>query len=700
MKRLLLQIGAMLFVAILGVVAIAQAQRSLRAKEPPRTRAQAVGGAQQSAARLLDKTAKAAQQNPQAATPSTLSASPARTTEQQPLPKSSNTAPVAYDEPMPFQEVPPEELHGTINDGHVLQAVSEAELSPTPDAQFEFAPEAEPTEEEYRQWELDEAARTQLESHDDNHYVPHRMSQQASAHEAPATNPSSPSPWGEPTPAEPQHFRNTPAALGSDADYSAAPQSAAASSLPQAGTGRPGSRDLEGMQAAALTVEKVAPADLQVGRNAVFEIRVRNTGTATAKEVQVIDEVPARARLASTTPFAEQGARGELVWNVGRLAPGEEATVSMEIIPLEEGEIGSVAIARFAAEASARSVATRPQLTLQVSGPREVLIGEEARLIMRVANVGSGAASNVVLLNQLPPQLSHPAGSEVEYSVGLLGPNESREIELNLMASKPGQVENIIVAMGEGNLRADDRVQLEVLAPALDVTIEGSERRFLERQAAYTLTLFNSGTAPARNIDLTARLPQGLQFVEANNLGEYDASSRSVHWRLEELPAGESGSVTLVTMPVGEGEHQLQVEAKSGDGLTVQKSQRALIEGIAGVSFEVLDVSDPIEVGGTTAYEIRVINQGTKAASNVRVAALLPAGMQPVEASGPVAHILDGGQVVFEPLARLAPKADTTYQVRVRAQQQGDMRVRVQLLSDEMQTPVTKEESTRVFGNE
>jgi uncharacterized repeat protein (TIGR01451 family) len=118
------------------------------------------------------------------------------------------------------------------------------------------------------------------------------------------------------------------------------------------------------------------------------------------------------------------------------------------------------------------------------------------------------------------------------------------------------------------------------------------------------------------------------------------------------------------------------------------------------VTFEVLDVNDPIETGGTTSYEIRVVNQGTKAATNVRLATVLPAGMQPVEAQGPVAHLLDGRQVVFEPLARLAPKADTTYHVRVRADQAGDMRVRVQLLSDEMQSPVTKEESTRVFGNE
>lgn len=687
MKRLLFRLVAFSIVAVLGVVAIAQAQRSLRAKEP--TAVKGAGGTrgpidQAAATRLLDKTAKSAQQSSLATAPTAV--------------PSGNA--VGYGEPAPFKEVPPEELPRTMNDPQVLQVVSEAELRPTPDTPYAEQAAAEPTEEEYRQWELNEAARAQLEAHGGNQYLPANMAaQETDPYAAPQGNPF-PGPVGEPAAVAPQQFPAFDASAPAEALPHAGATATAAASMPLPGTGRPGSRDLEGIQGAALSVEKIAPPELQVGRNAVFQIRVRNTGTASAKDVQVVDEVPARARLTNTSPHAEQGPNGEVIWNLGRLNPGDETTVSMEIVPLEEGEIGSVAVARFAAEASARSVATRPQLTLQVSGPREVMIGEEARLVVRVANVGTGAASGVVLLNQLPPQLSHPAGTEVEYTVGMLGPSESREIELNLTAAKAGQVENMIVAMGEGNLRADDRVTLEVLAPALDVTIEGSERRFLERQAVYTLTLFNSGTAAAREIELHARLPQGLQFVEANNLGEYESSTRTVHWRLEELPAGEGGSVTLITMPVTEGNEQLVVEAKAAGGLATQKTQRALIEGVAGVTFEVLDVNDPIETGGTTSYEIRVVNQGTKAATNVRLATVLPAGMQPVEAQGPVAHLLDGRQVVFEPLARLAPKADTTYHVRVRADQAGDMRVRVQLLSDEMQSPVTKEESTRVFGNE
>jgi len=84
----------------------------------------------------------------------------------------------------------------------------------------------------------------------------------------------------------------------------------------------------------------------------------------------------------------------------------------------------------------------------------------------------------------------------------------------------------------------------------------------------------------------------------------------------------------------------------------------------------------------------------------VQVVALLPPGMKPLDAEGPARHALEQDRVVFAPLASLAPKEEITYRVTVQADRKGDQRIRVQLLTDDMQTPVTKEESTRVYADE
>ena len=94
-----------------------------------------------------------------------------------------------------------------------------------------------------------------------------------------------------------------------------------------------------------------------------------------------------------------------------------------------------------------------------------------------------------------------------------------------------------------------------------------------------------------------------------------------------------------------------------------------------------------------------MVNQGSKAATNVRLVVALPPGMVPLAAEGPTRDSIDGTNVIFDALPRLAPKADTTFRVRAKGQQEGDMRIRVQLIADEMRTPVTKEESTRVYSD-
>ena len=78
----------------------------------------------------------------------------------------------------------------------------------------------------------------------------------------------------------------------------------------------------------------------------------------------------------------------------------------------------------------------------------------------------------------------------------------------------------------------------------------------------------------------------------------------------------------------------------------------------------------------------------------------LPPEVKPLAAEGPTRYRLDGSRVIFDGLAQLAPKADTTYRVRVKAVRPGDLRARFHLQTDDMQSPVTKEESTRVYADE
>ncbi len=482
--------------------------------------------------------------------------------------------------------------------------------------------------------------------------------------------------------------------------------SAAIGSLPAAaapvaafGSDQPGTRQLEGPQSPTLTLQKIAPPEIQVGKPVKFKIAVRNTGAVAAHGVQVFDKVPQGTRLLGTKPQASAGAAGAIVWALGTLQPGDEKTLELQLMPEQEGEIGSVAAVTFRTEASVRTVATRPDLKLEVASPENVLIDEQITVKIKITNQGSGAANDIVLFDSLPPQVRHPQGSELEFDVGNLKPNESREINLTLTGANPGRVSNTIAARGDGSVSAQAQVDFAVIAPALKVDVAGPKLRYLERRAVHTFTVANPGTATAHDIQLVSHLPSALKFVSANNSGYYDPKTHAVYWSLEELPQGEAGSVKLVTVPVEPGKHTLRVETKAERDLSDRKEEEIIVEGLAALFFEVVDLEDPVEVGGETTYEVRVLNQGTKTANNIRVAALLPPQLRALAAEGPTQSTVEAGRVIFAPLQRLAPKADSTFRIRVQGVEEGDQRIRVQVQSDEMSSPVTKEESTNVYAD-
>jgi uncharacterized repeat protein (TIGR01451 family) len=509
---------------------------------------------------------------------------------------------------------------------------------------------------------------------------------------------------------EPGRFRadpsSAPTAIAQTADpaqdhvFGSRGKAAAESCITTEGTARPGSKQLDGPQTPQVTIQKFAPPEIQVGKPAVFKITVRNTGSISANQVEIHDQVPKGTSLLGTTPRATQGARGEIVWTLGALRPGEESSVEMELLPTAEGEIGSVATVHIGAEASARTISTRPQLVVQTSAPGKVLIGEQMTLEITISNPGTGVATGVVLEEHIPQGLQHPAGAELEYDVGDLRPGETKRLELPLAAVAAGSVQNLLLARADGNLSTEDRLEFEVVAPKLDIAMEGPKRRYLEREATYQLSVSNPGTAAAQQVELAAYLPPGLKFVSANNSGHYDEVNRAVYWRLEELPSNETGAVELVTMPVEAGRHNIKLRGTAQRGLEVEKEQPVIVEGIAAILFQAADLADPLEVGGETTYEVHVVNQGSKASTNVRLAVLLPGELQAVAAEGPTRYSIEGNRVVFEGLAQLAPKADTTYRVRVKGLRPGDLRTRFQLITDDMQSPVTKEESTRVYSDE
>ena len=496
------------------------------------------------------------------------------------------------------------------------------------------------------------------------------------------------------------------------ASQSPLPESLAPSMDPPSLTGRqapgwamststPGSRQFEGSQNPSLEIHKRAPAEVQVGVPTSFTAVVRNVGNATAFDVQVTDAIPKGARLVRTFPESQRVGNDGLAWNLGELAAGQEATISMEIVPETEGELGSVASVKFAAQASVRTISTQPRLTVKQTAVAEMLGGDSATILIDVMNTGTGVARDVRLEEDVPKVFRHVSGaSALQHDVGDLAPGESLRFEIELMALEAGKVSNVVRATSANSAMAESSYPIEVKAPKLQLQIVGPKLRHLERPAPYEAVIENSGTAVAKDLYITARLPRGMNFISASNEGTYLPDQHSVVWNLMELAAGTKAKTELVLLPVEEGRFAIAMTTDA-EGVRADPTEReVLVEGQSELTFEIDDDNDPIEVAGMTTYSVRINNIGTRPDTEVRLAIEAPEGTTIEQVSSPMKYQVSGRQVIFAAIPSLASKQQVVVKVGVKHAREGTQVLRASLQSQLRAVPVIKDESTQVYRDQ
>ena len=465
------------------------------------------------------------------------------------------------------------------------------------------------------------------------------------------------------------------------------------------GLGQPGDRRLEGAQSPSVVIHKRAPREVKVGKPASFVIQVQNVGSAEALNVQVMDMIPAGMVFRDATPKpAGTGANGEYVWQLGNLSAGEERTVTMELVPQSEGELGSVARVTFEAAASVRTMSTRPELKIVQKAPKTVPVGQQLEIEVEVSNPGTGDATGVILQEDVPDGLEHPQGRQLDNLIGTLRPGEVRRQMLRLRAVAPGVVRNAIRLKADDGLTANHVVDVQVIAPDLQVVLNGPARRYLERQAQFDLSVINAGTDDATNVDITAFLDRGFRFVSTGNQGQYDQSRHAVVWRLDQLRPNSKGTIPLTLLPVQEGTRAIQLEAKADFGAIAKNEHSVAVDALAELTFSINDSADPIEVGTETTYEVKVTNSGSRPDTNVQLQLTFPAGMEVVSADG--AQQQRPGVILFNPRARLDANGEMVYRVKAMGRQQGTHLIKAVVVSDQSPVQVTKEESTMVYNDQ
>ena len=158
----------------------------------------------------------------------------------------------------------------------------------------------------------------------------------------------------------------------------------------------------------------------------------------------------------------------------------------------------------------------------------------------------------------------------------------------------------------------------------------------------------------------------------------------------------------MEVVAINTGLHRHQATVVATRGLKNETEVATRIEGLSALLMELVDLDDPVEVGADTGYEIRITNTGSKTETNLQLVCAIPDKMEFRGARGAAdSHFkVQGKEVIFESLPKLAPRADAVYRVNVRGVAPGDLRFRARITADGLTEPVLKEESTKVYGDD
>jgi uncharacterized repeat protein (TIGR01451 family) len=432
-------------------------------------------------------------------------------------------------------------------------------------------------------------------------------------------------------------------------------------------------------ESSGLLLEKIVPAEVSVGQPFSYEYRVSNLTDFHLHQVVVTDRVTDNFTTSSSDPPA-QVSGGVATWNLDALGPRETKSIKVTGSASAEGTITTCGWATYSPILCCPIPVTKPAIELTKTMPANVMQCDPIPVRLTVRNAGTSRLTGVKVVDSLPDGLT--ADSSTSFDVGTLEAGQSRDLSFNARASRTGHFVNPARATSDQNVEATAEAAVTVCKPVLEITCEAPARVIAGRAIEVCFTVRNTGDCACNNTTLQVTIPGGVRFTSATEGGT--SSGAGVSWNLGSIEAGGSKRVCFTAASDTGGTYNFTGTANCVCAEPASTTCTTTVEGVPGVLLEVIDTVDPIEVGQTTTYIIRVTNQGNIPITNVRIVGTRDPAQEYVEGTGvsEVTRVQEG--IGTATVASVAPKATIEWRVVMRATAVKNAVLRVVMTCDQL----------------
>ncbi len=407
----------------------------------------------------------------------------------------------------------------------------------------------------------------------------------------------------------------------------------------------------------ALTLEKTGPSTAIVGEPFSYTLKLRNLGGTAATNVVLEDALPSGVEYLSSNPSGSYNPGTHAVtWSLGTIAPGGTRTVTVTVRATGAGMLTNTSSVTWRDNGNSygpvtaswdTEVYTQPQLTITKSGPAEATVDSTITYTGTLCNVGGSIATNVVLVDYLPPGATFVSSSHT----AIYDP-ETNTVTWYLPDLPPGgcipgwlavyldpSIPNNTVLTdrfsvtwaGGGPVEATCETTVHTY-PLLKVDKAGPGQAHPGELLTYTIRVQNLGGTAAQNVTVTDLLPIGLSYVSSNPPG---VGTTVITWSLGRIPPSGVAEISLT----------VRVESTVGNNTTLVDTVSVAWQDGLGRSFG--PATDTAETtiytgpqlslaksgpavaypGKSFSYTIEICNLGGTAALNATVSDHLPEGL-------------------------------------------------------------------------
>jgi uncharacterized repeat protein (TIGR01451 family) len=414
------------------------------------------------------------------------------------------------------------------------------------------------------------------------------------------------------------------------------------------------------------------PAIVSAGESHTLRTRVTRTSGAVARGWEVRYEI-------LDGPPAAFGPNGETIIDVPVDSRGD---ASVELIPqgaspgttriaiqiVRPGEQSGEPERMVIGQGTTTVTWSAADLAVRVQGPANAGLDEVITYRVEVHNPGDLPARNVVMRDVAPPTLEYlnsspsgqPMGDFVQWSLGNLGPRETRLVEVNRRARQNGDVRYCFRVRADGDLEAESCARTRVFTSTLSVQMVGPETAEVGETVTYRIEIQNTGSSPLTNVALTDRFDSGLRHTEGQ--------SSPIERLVGTLQPGERVrdlAVSFVVTAPGRHCHTLVVSADGGHRSSVQRCVVGRTpEQPARLPRLEVRKSGPEQLreGESGIFLTEIRNTGEAPATNLRIVDRYDNALRPTNATeGGVPT--EAGQAVAWTLRELQPGETTVREV-------------------------------------